>query len=63
MSNPEKKTKFLLQREQIIVILEKNRQHVLAHVDQFRLSIEPADIEMEEELGNEEQGVLTMKQG
>ena len=53
-SDPEK-TKFLLQEGHNTTILGKNRQHVLAHADQFRSRIEPEDVEIEEELGNEEQ--------
>ena len=45
---------ILLQEEHNTAILEK-AQHELANADHFSLRIEPEDIEMEEELGNEQQ--------
>ena len=56
-------TKFLLQKGHNTVILEKNGQQVLVHVDQFRSRIESENVEMEQELGNEEQEeILVVKQ-
>ena len=54
-SDPER-AKFLFQKGHNTAILEKNGQHLLAHADQFRTSMEPDDIEMKgEEEDNKEE--------